>query len=325
MKVINQEQAQILFDTLPPNFRVATLSPAYVAVDAKRDKTLAPYYLVYDEGNGKFVLHSLLKGTVPGTDYSDVMSPYGYGGPVTNAVDDSDFLEAAHEAYIEFAADAGILAEFTRLHPCVDHPFFGEIHYNRRTVYLPKEGSNYTAKCENMIRKAEKEGLEVIMSIPENIPHFAVSYRECMDRLRADKFYFFDDEYFEALAKLPNTLLMVVELDREWLSAAIFLRGESFWEYHLSCTNERGRKMAATNLLIDYTYALAMKQDKGLYLGGGKTALDNDPLLKFKSSFGGSLKQFLVGSQVFKPETYFALLEEYQEVSPVNSRTLFWR
>jgi len=244
---------------------------------------------------------------------------------LTNAIQDNDFLEAAADAYEEFCADHGILAELVKLHPCVPHPFFGENHYNRKTVYLPKEGSKYTATCQQKIRKAEKEGLEVCIARQTSIVNFATSYYECMDRLEASKFYYFNEAYFEALQALPFARLYVCELDHEWHAAGIFLEGATFFEYHLGITNEKGRKTGATNLLLDIAYGIARQKGKGLYLGGGKTTMATDPLLEFKESFGGLRKRFFVGSQVFKKDAYFTLLDDYHEVGRLSPKTLFWR
>jgi len=322
MNLLNQEAAQLLFNRLPHEKQIATLSPAFVAMDAKRDTELSPYYLAHTEGE-YFWLHSVLKGSVPNSDFIDFQSAYGYGGPVSNT-EDVTFLNEAWFKYCDWCIDHGVLAEFVRLHPMLNHPFYGELQQNRQTVFLPPD-SVATPTCRNKIRKGEGEGLSVVTTPARDIVRFAYDYRKSMERLNADKFYYFNDEYFEALARMPNANLIICELDKECLAAAIFMEGGPFFEYHLSFCNERGRKKAATNILLDRAQVFAGNYGKGIYLGGGKTTLNTDPLLEFKRSFGGKFKPFFTCSKIHREDVYYSMQEEYIEIGPINPRTLFWR
>src|SRR6478672_4648246 len=81
--LIEAAEAQKIFDSLPGRLRVPTLSPAYVVADALRDSTLTPEFLMHG-GAGGFLLHAVLEGAVPDSDFADWQSPYGYGGPLAH-------------------------------------------------------------------------------------------------------------------------------------------------------------------------------------------------------------------------------------------------
>lgn len=322
MRVIGYDEACAYFARLPDAQRIATLSPHYLAADAVREPNLTPVWLVYEKGE-YFWLHGALKGVVPGTEFYDFQSPYGYGGPLSNTGKDYDFWVETSKVYDSWCAENRILAEFTRLHPVIRQPWSGHWEHNRQTVLLPP-GCEYTPACRNKTRKAtnlltEKYGHGAIVE-------FGQFYREGMNQIGANRFYFFDDTYFAALSHLKNAFLLVVFGEAgEWLSAGIFLEGATVIEYHLATTTQRGRELAATNRLISEAHRIATQKNKSLYLGGGKTQNADDPLLTFKESFGGELRPFHTGHAVYLPDAYYSLMDSYFDAPPVNPKTLFWR
>ena len=328
MRVITASEAQALYETLPPHKRIATLSPLYVVADSKRDAGLKPTFLLYQR-RSQFWMHSVHQGGVPNSDFSDFQSPYGYGGPIS-FTDDPRFIVEANEAYFKWASENNIVAEFVRHHPMLGNKYhLGESQFNRLTVYLPPD-ARFSETCRNKIKKCAVEVGSYACTIFAHdalrrmMPEFIREYRRGMERLNAEKFYFFSDEYFNAIADLPFAELVVVGRGDVWLACALIFEGGTSFEYHLSVTNEFGRKVGATNYLISEIHRMGAARGKGLYLGGGKTQRSNDDLLAFKSSFGGELRNFYIGSNVFKPDVYSAMLDEV-EVSPVNPKTLFWR
>ena len=79
--LVDLGQAQRLFDALPETYRLASLSPSYVAADAHRDPLLTPVFLVCRRGSG-FLMHAVHEARVPHHDACDWQSAYGYGGPI---------------------------------------------------------------------------------------------------------------------------------------------------------------------------------------------------------------------------------------------------
>ncbi len=326
-------EAESWFAELPPQRQITTLSPAYVHADAARDETLATLFLGYREGDA-FWLHGVHRGTVVmAPEFDDFQSPYGYGGPLCN-YDAPAFLERAWANYQVWCHDHRILVEFVRLHPLAAswQPYFGEIRLDRSTIVVPLQvadlRANYEVRCRTAVRKAEQASLSVEIRPNEEITGcFASFYRDGMVAIGAEPYYLFDDAYFSALAQLPGVSLLVCARDGEWLAAGLFFAAGETLEYHLSATSALGRKLAATNLLLDA--AAAMGRDRGLqqfYLGGGTDRRSDNPLLFFKAGFSSQRATFRFGFNIHQAQAYAALKDSYhQYVGNTSSRILFYR
>lgn len=291
--------ASDLYLSLPIDLQITTLDPIYVLADSYRDRSLKPTFIIYRE-HDRFWLLSCHKSHVPNSDLFKLSSPYGYGGPLANNKDQS-FLYRATEAYKKWCQEAMILEESFALHPMVDHPYAGRIKTNRKTYTVGKE---YSSGCMKAVKKAKSLKLVAVEYGSDKICSIFVNfYRKSMKEIGAKEFYLFNDSYFDALSKLPNTFLLGCEEDGEWRSMAVMLLGANVAEYHLSVTNEQGKKIGAANFLLDFINK--QKPDEvTLYLGGGRTASADDSLAKFKSSFGGKHLDFKIGSYIHKKDAY---------------------
>jgi len=330
---LTKAEAESWFTELPRQRQIATLSPSYVQADAARDTTLNPLFLGYREGDA-FWLLGVHRGVVAiAPEYDDFQSPYGYGGPLCNC-DDPAFLQRAWACYRVWCHDHRILVEFVRLHPLAVawQPYFGEIRQDRSTVVIPLQVTDlragYAVRCRTAVRKAEQAGLGVEIRPNQEIAgRFATFYRDGMAAIGAEPFYLFEDAYFSALAQLPSVSLMVCTRDSEWLSAGLFFSAGETLEYHLSATSALGKKLAATNLLLDV--AAAIGRDRGLqqfYLGGGSDGRDDNPLLFFKAGFASTRAQFRFGYSIHHVDAYTALKESFlRNSSNPSNRILFYR
>lgn len=331
IEALTFEQALRWFDALPRERRIATLSPAYVVADAARDPTLHPLFLGYRDSAGQW-LHGVHQARVATTSNWDFQSPYGYGGPVADQ-DAPDFLARAWSAYLRWCQEHDILAEFVRLHPLAHHwqPYGGQIRDDRSTVAIDVRDAYYRARyeirCRTAVRKAEKSGLRVERRPSSQIvSQFAAFYRTGMQAIGAAPFYLFDDRYFAALSELPGIELQVCLQQDEWRAAALFLSGAHAMEYHLSATDDTGRRLSATNLLIDAAARRAHELGLDwLYLGGGTDARSDNPLLRFKAGFSAVRLPFRHGFTIHHPARYDALLDAFGIDRSARHRVLFYR
>lgn len=326
---ISVKEAQQLFDGLPVELRATTLSPVYVVADAVRDSTLKPIFLCYREG-ASYWLHSAHLGQVPGEIYYDLQSAYGYGGPVGNDMSAS-FIDKAANAFRDWSVANNILAEFVRLHPLIlnDRFFRGRLRDDRETIAIPlnvaglEEG--YAARTRRGIRKANRAGVQAEwrdqIAISTEFPSF---YRAAMRALGAKDFYLFSDEYFAAIAALPESRLLVCHLDGVVLSMGIFFWGESVVEYHLGATAPLGRELYSAYLMFGTAAAAAQADRKmWLYLGGGTDSDPSNSLLHFKAGYSATRFPFRIGSHIFSPIAYQDLMVKKGRTAV--DRVLFYR
>lgn len=325
-------EAQSLFESLPAEKQVFTLSPAYVAVDALREPDCRPLFFVWQEG-ADFWLHSLHRAKVPGQDFDDLQSAYGYGGPLSSS-EDAGFLARAWAAYAGWCRDEGILVEFVRFHPLLENwrLYGGKLLDDRETVAIRLDDGDtlpgYEVRARTAVRKALKSGIEAVwLPAAENAAAFGNWYRAAMTTIGADESYFFRDDYFRALSALPGVRLLVCRSqDGEWLTAGLFLQQGKTLEYHLSGTSAKGRSFGATNLLLHAAAETGRSEGlTWLHLGGGTNSTPDNPLLFFKSGFSSRRFAFRIGYQVFQPDTYAAMKAARAARGEATGRILFYR
>lgn len=330
MALLDMHSAEALYQALPADRRIRTLSPAYVLADAGRSSELEPVHFGFSEGQS-FWLHSFQKSPTPGVDAFDIQSPNGYGGPVTNS-DDEGFLARADAAYCDWCRESRIAAEFIRLHPLAGdwQPYRGDRFFDRQTILIkmgdvqPRE--TYSTRARTAVRKAEKHGLSVTELVSsQDLAAFGDFYRSSMTAIGADDFYMFGDVYFEKMAELQGLRLFAVIRDGAWLSAAMFLFDGTTAEYHLSGTTLEGRNLGATNLVIDHVASVARQEGlTRLYLGGGTNSAQDNKLFFFKNGFSNVLRPFHVGTRIHRPDLYDQLRMTHKSKYRPN-RILFYR
>jgi serine/alanine adding enzyme len=136
-------------------------------------------------------------------------------------------------------------------------------------------------------RKAVKNGLRVSwVDSTECWQDFGRIYIAAMEQLEAERFYFFSNDYFCSLLGWQQSQLAFCLKEDNLLAAALFLRGSHIMEYHLAAANGEGKRLSASNLLLDRAATRARELGcRKLHLGGGTDNRPDNPLLFFKSSF----------------------------------------
>jgi Acetyltransferase (GNAT) domain len=249
------------------------------------------------------VVMACIVRAIPGTDAYDVITPYGYGGPVGKG----DF----HGAYERWCAGRTIVSTFVRFHPLYEnHRDAPYASFASATVGWPLEGdllAGMHGKHRNVVRKAQREGVAVdVTAAPEDLSAFVALYEQTMERQEAAGYYFFPPAYWELLTALEGNLVRFDSLaDGEVVASALCLRGDRWLHYHLGATANSARDLGASNLLL-YTAAL-WGQTQGLeefHLGGGAGAKE-DSLYAFKQRFSpNGRREFWVGKLVHDEEAY---------------------
>jgi len=272
----------------------------------------------------------------------DISAPYGYGGPLATTTD-TRFLRCAHAAFAEWCHARGVVAEFARCHPLLEtHRWLDpqtQLVFDRKTVSLnllafDPDHLPFDPDTRYMLRRAQRAGVSVqALSARDNISRFIELYRENMQRLEADAFYFFDDRYFAGLANLVEKAgwLLVAQRDGVWCAAAILLRGATFLHYHLSASDRRIRVPGVNNLVLLTAAQVGTQHGlHTLHLGGGRSRMPEDSLLRFKARMATDSHDFYVGRRIHDTAAYDALRAIWRRNYPslasrYGDRVLFYR
>jgi Uncharacterized protein involved in methicillin resistance len=331
--LIDAATAEAVFASFDSGQRIPTLAPAYVLADAARDGALTPTFWLHERGTSR-LLHGFLFGRIPGTEYCDVQSPYGYGGPLTNDRSE-DFLAEAWQAWRDDCASARIVCEFLRFHPVAENWRFyrGTIEFDRQTVLIdltkPDLLASYATRARGVLKKAAKAGYTVSwLDAVEALKTFPEVYLAAMREIGADAMYFFPPAYFERVLAISSARCAVcLDEDRQVVAASLFFFGPELVEYHLSGATQEGRRQGAPTLLLH----AAAEQGKangcrGLYLGGGTSRAADDPLLFFKSSLSSERRDFCIGRHIHDTAAYAELERLFAEQRKAfPQRVLFYR
>lgn len=273
-----------------------------ISVAMKRDVALLEHFKDYIE-----------KGQV-----FDLACPYGYGGWLIEGED----VYALMDAYESWCRKNGIVSEFVRFHPVLQNHKQVIKHYDvvplGETVTMDLTSpeviwANIISKNRNMIRKAQKNGIEIYNGrYPEIYKVFREIYNGTMDKDNASAYYYFSPEFYESLLNdLPeNAQVFYAVLEGKIIAASIMLACNGRMNYHLSGSLREFAHLAPSNLLL-YKAALwgCANGCKSLYLGGG-VGSGEDSLFKFKRAFyrGEDLFRFHIGKKIFNQEKYNELV-----------------
>jgi serine/alanine adding enzyme len=247
---------------------------------------------------------------------ADVVSPYGYGGPL--AVGPRPPLDAFPAAYQAWCEQRGLLSSFV-----VFHPLFGNGAAADRlgfraselagTIAWPLGGDDLLAAMHKhhrrIVRRAEAQGCEVLVEpAPPDLAGFVEIYEQTMRRADAAPFYFFPDAYWEALLRDVPLVRVDVLRDGEPLASVLGMGAQPWLHYHLGGSTDAGRGTGAMHLAL---YGLARwGREQGyetLHLGGGVGGRAGS-LFEFKLRFApGGRTAAWIGKAVHDPAGYLAL------------------
>ena len=303
---------QQIFADLPTNCRDPYFQPGYLAIHAAHEQ-VQPVWSHQSAGDE----HLLVAGArhpLSGSDGWDLQSVNGYGGPLATTGWQPGALAEAWQTWRTAQAAAGGVAALFRLHPLLDNarwlPPDAVIRSDRETVYVPVSAGTEAAwqaatpQHRNMVRKAQRLGLDVVWNHPADWPAAANLYDEAMNRLQAAARLRFDAGYFGALQQQEWAELATVHDEHGLAAMAIFLFGPTWSHYHLAARRpDAGNHVGS--LLVQA--GISRSSDRGLagcHLGGGRSPTADDPLLRFKRSLGGQVLTFQIAGLILDAPAY---------------------
>lgn len=257
------------------------------------------------------------KSLIPHGKYYDVVTPYGYGGFIFDRTPGPEDMARINDELWERLASDGVVAAFFRFHPVLanasDSKGILDVIDLGHTIAIDLTSpeliwENIISKNRNMIRKAEKSGVEIRHGKGMDLlTEFKEIYEETMRHDNAEPYYFFGQDFYESIdADLrDNYEVFYAVLEGKIISIAIMLFSRKQMHYHLSGSRFEYRRFAPSNLLL-YKAALwgYEQRFKTFHLGGG-VGSGEDNLLKFKAAFNrNSDFRFSIGKKIINPTAY---------------------
>lgn len=291
--------------------------------------------LVYDSAAGTVVYPHIrrplcgLPFSHPYGGHCDMVTPYGYGGPLHDAADAvtaARLLGDFRTAVSDYAGEHRVVSEFIRFHPLLQNHAGHEgllrslfLHQENVLVDLRANDQqrllDYRESYRHCIRQARRAGLEVSLSDPRiDGEVFARLYRETMRRHGQTGYLDLPASFFSDLfARLGrNALLFCVRKGDEIAAAGVFLRHGDNLDYFLSASNTGLLPFHPNHLLLHEVACWARAQGLlTLHLGGGRPSL-----VFFKSGFGGGRAPYFIGQHVHDDAAYAGLTAARSAADP---------
>lgn len=246
----------------------------------------------------------LLVRDIPGTDFLDAISPYGYPG---FGAGNGGYGRTLALDTIDWSA-TGLITIFIRHRLGVEPPLTDTTPRNRVFISDPALPRKSRMSDRQQIRKNLRAGFCVeITPGPETSAEqraaFFTAYTETMRRTGAGERYFFSRAYFDTILAAESTWLFLIrEPGGEVAAASIAARSDGMLHYYLSGTADahlRGAPMK--NILAEMT-DFAWERDLPLNLGGGLKP--GDPLEEFKRGFANRDEEFHSSEIICRPDAY---------------------
>jgi len=283
-------------------------------------------FLLYYEENGLRAIYVYMRRETALPGMYDSVTPYGYGGVLFEGNTSEENRKAFWDAYVQKMHEENIADNFVRYHPVLRNAEPMKAVSNvidlGKTIALDLVSpdviwENIISKNRNMIRKAEKNGIEIHHGKDlELFQDFRRIYNATMDKDNAEEYYYFGEQFYESIHNdlRENYEMFYAVLNGEIIAMSIMLFANGQMHYHLSGSMAEYRNLAPTNLLL-YKAALWGCQQgfKTLHLGGG-VGSGEDNLYKFKAAFNRhSNCQFSIGKEIFDQEKYDELVKIRRE------------
>jgi hypothetical protein len=284
--------------------------------------------LLYYEAEDLRAIYVYMKRRIADGMY-DAVTPYGYGGVLFDGDITAQNLETFREAFDEQMQASQIVCNFVRFHPVLMNAIpmkaISRVMDLGKTIAMDLSSpeiiwQNIHPKNRNMIRKAEKNGVEIHHGKGmELMDRFMEIYNATMDKDEADAYYFFKRPFYESIDRdlNDNYEMFYAVYEGIIISMSIMIFANGRLNYHLSGSDIEYRNLAPSNLLLYKAALWGCEQGmKTFHLGGG-VGSGEDNLYKFKAAFNRiSDYQFSIGKQIFDYQKYNRLVELRQFFDP---------
>ncbi len=294
----------------------------------------------YQDDNGK-ISNQFIMREIPikinDYIYYDIVTPYGYGGPIIEECINGkkeQLLKSYESEFEKYCNENNIVSEFVRFHPIIENAKDFEDIYNAECIrntlgtnleYEDPVKIEFSKSCRKNIRQAINKGITYkITQRPENIHKFKEIYYSTMKRNNATDYYYFEDEYFEKIQKYfkNNTLLVEAIYQDKTIACGIYFIYNKTIHIHLSGTLSEYLYLSPAYILR-YAVTLWGKENgyKLIHHGGGRSNSKEDSLYAFKKQFAQNTEfNFYIGKKIWNKDIYGKMCQ----IKKVNINTEFF-
>jgi hypothetical protein len=262
-----------------------------------------------------------------GQDYFDIVSPYGYSGPLACVSEPNcqrDLWRGYLDTFHEYCQEAHIVCEFARLNPFLENEHYllemtngvratGQITYVDLTLSWEDVWRGLNRGNRSNINKARRSGIQVERcDDSSHRQQFHDLYVATMRRNEADDWYYFPPDFFADSFRLLDGEISLFHASYQGkiIAAASFLHYGDTVHYFLGGSDGNYLALRPNNLLMYEAICWAKKKGYRFFnLGGGYK--QDDSLTRFKAAFSKSSVPFYTYRTIHCPDVYQELCRQY--------------
>ena len=278
-------------------------------------------FLLYYEAMGLRAIYVYMRRPTAIEGVFDSVTPYGYGGVLFEGNSTEENRAAFWKEYLTKMEEEHIVDNFVRYHPVLKNAepmkSISNVIDLGKTIAFDLTSpeiiwENIISKNRNMIRKAEKNGIEIKhgkdLALFED---FRRIYNATMEKDNAEEYYFFGEKFYESIHNdlHDNYEMFYAVYEGKTIAMSIMLFANKQMHYHLSGSMMEYRNLAPSNLLLYKAAVWGCEQGYTSFHLGGGVGSGEDNLYKFKAAFNkNSDYQFSIGKQIFDQSKYDELV-----------------
>ena len=279
-------------------------------------------YFTFEKNGNIIVLMSFILRKVENIiekEYYDVVSPYGYSGPIfSEEADDRDIAEFWKHVDRWYAQN-NVISEFIRFSLTNNHQNYSgkliDTLFNVKGKLLnsfEEQWKSFLPKVRNNYRRAENNNLTFKIFHNNNITEETISifediYTNTMKRNNASSIYFFSKKYFKDLifSNLNNFSIAIVYFEGTPISTELIININKTIYAYLGGTDSNYFSYRPNDFLRVNIIKWAIERKLDYYiLGGGMK--NSDGLYKSKKAFFPKDEdiRFYTGRKIINQEIY---------------------
>lgn len=292
----------------------------------------------YTQGDVAIAMPLVIR-PIPGSDYFDATSVYGYAGPLGKNVMEGFDFSTFYTSLSNFLKEERIVSVFSSLNPYIPHQErilgnlgdivdLGNIVNVDLTEEVHAQRNNFSRTTKRYLNRSKRLCYTRVGNSSADVLKFIELYYDNMRRVNATDYYFFPKSYFYDLIRGSGykTEIIFAELKEtgEIISAAIMIKtNKRIIQYHLSGTAKCYLHLSPLRLLIDETRTKGTKEGYKFFNLGGGLGSREDSLFHFKSSISKDIKKFKVWKYIVDKTVYDQLSEKNPKLAQKEKTDFF--
>ncbi len=291
---------------------------------AARDKGKAERFnFVHEFGH---IYYQFVKKPVPfileNTQYYDIVTPYGFSGPIILSYVDNKkqaLCEAFNIAFSEYCMSNNIVAEYVRFNPWLknqeDFKDFYSLTYRCKTVYVDLTTKDFVMdEFHHTTRKHLQKAFHSDFTVKfdytgETVDEFIDIYQFTVNKNHLEKSYQFDEDFIRnSFKNLSNNQFIMTAYRRDIpIASSISLHHGSYVHGHLLGINPDFYKMGISSLLYYEVSKWGVENGKThFHVGGANT----EGLMSYKKKLTkNGFCDYYTGTRIRSNEIYDSLAQ----------------